>query len=156
VVAREGQGSFHLSPENLGAMRVDIRNTALGPEADLTVKTEAARAALSADQEVQRADGQPAIRIADIRVDRVNHVADSAQSNPGGQNLAGQGGWNQGHGQSALAQNMGQGSNGAGNGGGNGQSAAKAARDAAVLGQGGAQDRRDDRDGLDGRGARYA
>ncbi|WP_336959594.1 hypothetical protein [Sphingobium aquiterrae] len=158
VVAREGQGSFHLSPENLGAMRVDIRNTALGPEADLTVKTEAARAALSADNDLRRAENQPGVRIADIRVDRVNHVADSAQANAGGQNPAGQGGWNQGQGQSqsAQAQNMSQNGNGAGHGGGNAQGAAKALRDAAVIGSGDSQDRRDDRGGRDGRGTRYA
>jgi hypothetical protein len=163
VVAADGQGSFRISPDHLGTMRVDIRNGALGVEADLTVKTEAARAALAADNDLSRGDGQQAVRIADIRVtdsrvDRMNHVADTARSDTSGQNPSGQGGWSQGHGQSALAQNMGQGGTGTGSGtgGGNAQNSPKASRDPAVLGSGDSQDRRDDRSGPDSRGARYA
>ncbi|MDF0540982.1 hypothetical protein PX699_01405 [Sphingobium sp. H39-3-25] len=166
VVAADGQGSFRISPNHLGTMQVDIRNGALGVEADLTVKTEAARAALAADNDLSRGDGQQAVRIADIRladsrVDRMNHVADTARSDTSGQNPSGQGGWSQGHGQSALAQNIGQGGTGSGAGmgsgtGGGAQNTPKVSRDPAVLGSGDSQDRRDDRSGPDSRGARYA
>jgi flagellar hook-length control protein FliK len=162
VAASGGQGSFRLSPQHLGDMRVDIRDGALGTEAAITVKSEAARAALAAEADLARPDPrspdpQSTVRIADIRVDRTASVADAGRSDMGGQSTAGQGGWNQGHGQSALAQGSGQGSGqGGAQGQHRGQAAIKVSPEVTVLGSGDPQDQRGERGGQNGRGARYA
>lgn len=99
LAAGEGRGSFRLSPEHLGPMRVDILPGDGGNEVRLTVETHAAEAALIKDRGQLKADAQlAAVRIGEVTVERVASVADSAPSS------------NQGHGsqQNQGQQNQGQ------------------------------------------------
>jgi hypothetical protein len=108
--AGSGQGTFHLSPPHLGPMRVDVRNGDLGGQVSLTVQTEAAEAALRQDSDKLKTDGQfSGIRISDVRIDRVHHVAEPSRSDTGNnQNNSRDGNANQANGQSMLSQGQGQ------------------------------------------------
>lgn len=157
----QGHGSFNLNSETMGVMRVDLTPGANGMNIRMTVESEAAASALTRDSGRLLQDAQlAAVRIAEVRVDRVAHVAEPARSemNNGqqqGQNAASNGslanmnqnGSQQRGGAAALAgQDLGQGS-----GGGN----AKADAREAVFGDRG----RDDESAaatVGGRRARYA
>jgi flagellar hook-length control protein FliK len=108
--AGSGQGTFHLSPPHLGPMRVDVRNGDLGAQVSLTVQTEAAEAALRQDSDKLKTDGQfSGIRISDVRIDRVHHVAEPSRSDTGNnQNNSRDGNANQANGQSMLSQGQSQ------------------------------------------------
>lgn len=118
----EGQGSFRLSPEHLGAMKVDIRNGAQGTEIRFQVETAQAEAALVQDRGRLQADAQRnALSITDVAVDRVDRIAPGQEGARGESGLAqgnaGNSAWNQGGqgaAQGALAgQSQGQGGNSA-------------------------------------------
>lgn len=160
-----GQGSFRLSPEHLGPMRVDIRHGDLGAEISLTVQTAAAETALRQDSDKLKADAQlSAVRVHEVRVERVHTVAETARSDgTGNQNNGNNNGassWNQGGTQTAFSQSQGQ-SNGSAQanaqGQGNGQQGGrKVSGGDAVLNHAGPSDQRVD-DAQDGvRRARYA
>ena len=103
----EGQGSFRLSPEHLGPMRVDIRTGDQGANVTLTVETKAAEAMLVQDRHLLKADAQlSALRIGDVTVERVAQVAEVARSDSAtGQGTSGQqGGQGQSAQNAALAQ----------------------------------------------------
>jgi hypothetical protein len=81
LAAGSGQGTFRLSPENLGPMRVDVRNGSTGAEVRLTVETEAAKIALDKDSDRLKDDSRlSAIRIADVTVERIQRIAEPARS----------------------------------------------------------------------------
>lgn len=81
LAAGSGQGAFRLSPENLGPMRVDVRNGAAGVEVRLTVETEAAKIALDKDSDWLKDDNRlSAVRIADVTVERVQRIVEPARS----------------------------------------------------------------------------
>uniref|UniRef100_UPI001112FDE7 flagellar hook-length control protein FliK n=1 Tax=Sphingobium phenoxybenzoativorans TaxID=1592790 RepID=UPI001112FDE7 len=161
-----GQGSFRLSPEHLGPMRVDIRHGDLGAEISLTVQTAAAESALRQDSDKLKADAQlSAVRVHEVRVERVHNVAETARSDGagnqnGGNNNGGASSWNQGGTQAAFSQSQGQSGGSAqanAQGQGNGQQGGrKVSGGDAVLNHAGPSDQRGD-DAQDGvRRARYA
>lgn len=105
----EGQGSFRLSPEHLGPMRVDIRSGDQGAKVTLTVETKAAEAMLVQDRHLLKADAQlSALRIGEVTVERVTHIAEPGRSDStSGQSASGQQGNNPQN--AALAQGQSQG-----------------------------------------------
>ncbi len=105
----EGQGSFRLSPEHLGPMRVDIRAGDQGANVTLTVETKAAEAMLVQDRHLLKADAQlSALRIGEVTVERVTHIAEPSRSDSAtGQGTSGQQGNNAQN--AALAQGQSQG-----------------------------------------------
>lgn len=156
-----GQGSFRLSPEHLGPMRVDIRQGDLGAEISLTVQTAAAESALRQDSDALKNDAQlSAVRVHEVRVERVHTVAETARSdtasNQNNGNNGGASSWNQGGTQAAFSQSQGQAQANA-QGQGNGQQGGrKVSGGDAVLNHAGPSDQRTDeaQDGV--RRARYA
>ncbi|MGK2910466.1 MAG: flagellar hook-length control protein FliK [Sphingobium sp.] len=119
----EGHGSFRLSPEHLGPMRVDIRPGDQGASVTLTVETKAAESMLMQDRNILKADAQlAAVKIGDVTVERVAHVHESGRADTATGQGTGQGQGqgqtssqtaSQGHGgdgsnQAALAQGQGQ------------------------------------------------
>ncbi len=104
--AKDGQGRFQISSDQLGPVQVDIRQGAFGAEISLTVASEAAETALRQDSDRLRSDATlSAVRISDVRIERAPHVAEPARSaDTGGQQSASNGGSSQG-----AAQNMNQG-----------------------------------------------
>jgi flagellar hook-length control protein FliK len=104
--AKDGQGRFQISSDQLGPVQVDIRQGAFGAEISLTVASEAAETALRQDSDRLRSDATlSAVRISDVRIERAPHVAEPARSaDTGGQQSASNGGPSQG-----AAQNMSQG-----------------------------------------------
>lgn len=121
----EGHGSFRLSPEHLGPMRVEIRPSDQGANVTLTVETKAAESMLIQDRNVLKADAQLAsVKIGEVTVERVAQVheparADTATGQGTGQGsgqgqsqtssqAASQGNGGQGSNQAALAQGQGQ------------------------------------------------
>ncbi len=105
----EGQGSFRLSPEHLGPMRVEIRAGDQGANVTLTVETKAAEAMLVQDRHLLKADAQlSALRIGEVTVERVTHIAEPGRSDSAtGQGTSGQQGNNAQN--AALAQGQSQG-----------------------------------------------
>lgn len=90
LAASDGQGSFRLSPEHLGPMRVDVRNGEQGAEVRLTVETEAAERVLFQDADRLKSDARhAAVRIADVIVERTHQVAETARSDMGSQSQNG-------------------------------------------------------------------
>lgn len=90
LAAGDGQGSFRLSPEHLGPMRVDVRNGEQGAEVRLTVETEAAERVLSQDADRLKSDARhAAVRIADVIVERSHPVAETARGDTGSQSQNG-------------------------------------------------------------------
>lgn len=110
IAGSDGQGSFRLSPENLGPMRVDIHHGDQGAEIKLTVETDAAQQMLQQDSGKLKADAHlAAVRIADVVVERAHHVAEPARSDaPTSQGNGGQQPQGQTGAQSTLAQGQGQ------------------------------------------------
>lgn len=159
-----GQGSFRLSPEHLGPMRVDIRNGDTGAQVRLTVETQAAETALSQDSDTLRADARlSAIKIGEVTVERVHKLAEPSRSDASnGQNTGGQGNgsslWQQGSAQTGLGQGMDQGQRQAASQqqAGNQQPAGKVSGGETVLGQAESADRVVDDGRGGGRQARYA
>ncbi|MDX3909343.1 MAG: flagellar hook-length control protein FliK [Sphingobium sp.] len=88
----EGHGSFRLSPEHLGPMRVDIRPGEQGSNVTLTVETKAAETMLMQDRNILKADAQlAAVKIGDVTVERVPHVHEPSPSDTAtGQGTGGQ------------------------------------------------------------------
>lgn len=110
-----GHGSFQIASQGLGTVRVDITPGESGAQVQMTVDNEAAQAALVKDQARLVQDAQlAAVKIGEVRVDRVAPAADSQRSdmNNGGQNSSG-------NGQSGTQTSSGQ------NGGHGGQSSAR-------------------------------
>lgn len=94
----EGHGSFRLSPEHLGPMRVDIRPGEQGANVTLTVETKAAESMLMQDRATLKADAQlAAVRIGEVTVERVANVQEPTRADT----ATGQG--NGGHSQSQTA-----------------------------------------------------
>lgn len=159
-----GQGSFRLSPEHLGPMRVDIRNGDTGAQVRLTVETQAAETALSQDSDTLKADARlSAIKIGEVTVERVHKLAEPSRSDASnGQNTGGQGNgsslWQQGSAQAGLGQGMDQGQRQAASQqqAGNQQPAGKVSGGETVLGQAESADRVVDDGRGGGRQARYA
>ncbi|RVT43334.1 flagellar hook-length control protein FliK [Sphingobium algorifonticola] len=80
----DGQGSFRLSPEHLGPMRVDIRAGDQGANVTLTVETKVAEAMLVQDRHLLKADAQlSALRIGEVTVERVAAVSETARADGG-------------------------------------------------------------------------
>lgn len=105
LAAGTGQGSFRLSPENLGPMRVEIRGGDTGSEVRLMVETEAAEAALSKDSDRLKADARlSSIRISDVTVERLPRLSESARSENSAGQQQGQG-QNHGHGSTSSQSN---------------------------------------------------
>lgn len=105
----EGHGSFRLSPEHLGPMRVDIRPGEQGANVTLTVETKAAESMLMQDRATLKADAQlAAVRIGEVTVERVAHVQEPTRTDT----ATGQG--NGGHSQSQTASQGQSGNNGNG------------------------------------------
>lgn len=156
-----GQGSFRLSPEHLGPMRVDIRQGDLGAEISLTVQTAAAESALRQDSDRLKNDAQlSAVRVHEVRVERVHNVAEAARSDGAGNqnngNNSNGSSWSQGSTQAGFAQSQSQ-SQAQAQGQGNGQQGSrKVSGGDAVLNHAGPSDQgvEDTQDGL--RRARYA
>lgn len=161
LAAGTGQGSFRLSPEHLGPMRVDIRQGDLGAEISLTVQTAAAESALRQDSDTLKNDAQlSAVRVHEVRVERVHNVAEAARSDSAGNqnnsNNNNGSSWNQGGTQTGFAQSQSQ-SQAQTQGQGNGQQGSrKVSGGDAVLNHAGPSDQgvEDTQDGL--RRARYA
>lgn len=161
LAAGTGQGSFRLSPEHLGPMRVDIRQGDLGAEISLTVQTAAAESALRQDSDTLKNDAQlSAVRVHEVRVERVHNVAEAARSDGAGNQNNGNNNngssWNQGGTQTGFAQSQSQ-SQAQTQGQGNGQQGSrKVSGGDAVLNHAGPSDQgvEDTQDGL--RRARYA
>lgn len=87
--AGTGQGSFRLSPEHLGPMRVNIRPGEAGSVVTMTVETKAAENALVKDKGALQADARLAgADIADVKIERVTALADP----PRGETMPQQGG----------------------------------------------------------------
>lgn len=161
VAAGNGQGSFQMSPEALGPIRVDITQTDLGAQIQMTVQSEAAQVALDGERDRLIRDAQLAsVRIADVRVDRVSQVGDSARSdmNSQQQNSGQQSGafsqtMNQNNGQHQRGAAFAAGAQDFGNG--SGRNMPKAPGDAAVSTDGAGAERSGERS-TSARRARYA
>lgn len=110
MASNPGHGSFRIASPTLGTVQVEIAPGADGADVRMTVDNEAAQAALSKDQARLVQDAQmAAVRIGDVRIDRIAPAAD-AQRGDMGQN-GGQNGQNQGgqQAQAAFGQSGGQG-----------------------------------------------
>lgn len=159
----EGRGSFRLSPENLGPMRVDIRPGEQGANVTLTVETKAAESMLMQDRNLLKADAQlAAVKIDDVTVQRVAHVHEPSRADTAtGQ---GTGGQPQSQTQTSSQGQSGQGSNNAALAQGQNQSGQngnnprnhKVSSDAAVSSQAEPRGAGDGRISDDTRRARYA
>ncbi|MEO8722397.1 MAG: flagellar hook-length control protein FliK [Sphingobium sp.] len=94
----QGRGSFNLNSETMGAMRVDLTPGATGMDVRMTVESEAAATALTRDSGRLLQDAQlSAVRIGEVRIDKVAHVAEPTRSEMGngqqqGQNASSNGG----------------------------------------------------------------
>ncbi|MBB6123777.1 hypothetical protein [Sphingobium subterraneum] len=128
VSTSNGHGSFQLASITLGQMRVELTPGTSGTDIHLTVDNAAAEAALNADRGRLVQDAQlAAVRIGEVRIDRVAHIGEPQGGNLGnGSQGQGSNGGSQTGGQSATQQNAGQ---------GNGQSARQNAE--AAFGQNG-------------------
>lgn len=118
MAAGTGQGSFRLSPPNLGPMHVAISQGDSGVAIKLTVETMAAETALKQDSSQLKADAQlAALRVSDVTVERVHRVHEPSATDSSSQGNAGQnsqssffqqGNWGGGQAQAALSQGQGQ------------------------------------------------
>lgn len=82
VASNPGQGSFRIASEQLGGVQVDIRPGAHGSDIRMTVDSEAAHLALTKDQGRLLEDAQlSAVRLGDVRIDRVSAPAESQRGN---------------------------------------------------------------------------
>ncbi len=110
----QGRGSFQIASASLGAVRVDILPGAEGSHVRLTAETEAAQVALVRDKDRLVQDAHmAAIRISEVRIDRMAPVSESQRS--AASHDDGQQGSNA---QAGFTQNSGQnGQQGAGQGG---------------------------------------
>ncbi|AUW57971.1 hypothetical protein C1T17_07490 [Sphingobium sp. SCG-1] len=159
----EGHGSFRLSPENLGPMRVDIRPGEQGANVTLTVETKAAESMLMQDRNLLKADAQlAAVKIDEVTVQRVAHVHEPSRADTAtGQ---GTGGQSQSQTQTSSQGQSGQGSNNAALAQGQNQSGQngnnprnhKVSSDATVSSQAEPRDTADSRSSDTTRRARYA
>lgn len=165
ISASNGQGSFHMRPEGLGPIRVDITQGAQGAHVRMLVESETTQMSLMQDSGKLIREAQlSSVRIADVQVDRVAHVGE-AQRTDTGQNPQQQNPSSGGNGssaQAAMGQNAGQQQRGGGlgmagqdAGGGSGRNAPKAANETAVSRDTG-RDASAGTTGTGGRGARYA
>ncbi|MGE4431721.1 MAG: hypothetical protein AB7E05_13370 [Sphingobium sp.] len=124
-----GRGSFQISSPGLGAVRVDITPGTQGSDIRLTAETEAAQIALMKDKGRLVHDAQiAAVRIGELRIDRMPSVSESQRGETGHEGQGHGGGSGQGAGQN-MGQNAGQ------NGGQGGQSGARADMGGASSGQ---------------------
>ena len=107
------QGRFQINADQLGPVQVDIRQGSEGAAVHMTVASEAAEMALRQDSDRLKLDaGLSAVRIAEVKIDRVPHVSEPSRADSAGQQSsqqqsqqsAGQGGtaW------ANNGQNMGQ------------------------------------------------
>jgi len=79
-----GRGSFQIASPNLGAVRVDIMPGADGSDIRLTAETEAAQVALIRDKGRLVQDAHlAAIRIGEVRIDRVTQAGESQRGESG-------------------------------------------------------------------------
>lgn len=154
--AGDGRGSFRLSPEHLGPMRVDLRPVDDGVAIHLSVEVEEAAAILSRESTHLKAEAQATgLRVADVAVERVRTVHEPARADSGTQTGAQSQG--QPHQQSSGWSQAAAGQSGTANGQGGGQSLPrKASSDGAVLNH--AEPREQGSEGAEGgtRRARYA
>lgn len=169
--AGTGQGSFRLSPEHLGPLRVDIRRDDTGMQVQMTVETQAAEAALSRDSDSLKNDARlSALHISDVKIERAPRLVDAPRNDAAGtgngqhsapwsQGSSGQGmqagtGQGQASGQGAQAQTNGQATSGQSSGGQ--QNAGKFSGQHAVIRNNGTSDQSTDDGSGDVRRARYA
>ncbi|TNE42374.1 MAG: flagellar hook-length control protein FliK [Sphingomonadales bacterium] len=110
MASNPGHGSFRIASPTLGMVQVEIAPGTDGADVRMTVDNEAAQAALSKDQARLVQDAQmAAVRIGDVRIDRIAPAADTQRGDMG-QN-GGQNGQNSGgqQAQASFAQSGGQG-----------------------------------------------
>src|SRR3546814_6945576 len=114
VSANGVQGRFQINADQLGAVQVDIRQGSEGAAVSLTVASEAAEMALRQDSDRLRIDaGLSAVRIAEVKIERMPHVAEAAKADSANQQQSSQQQGSQGanawanHGQN-MAQSQGQ------------------------------------------------
>lgn len=162
VSAQGGHGSFRLATQTLGEMRVELTPGAQGTDVRMLVDNDDAKAALDAASGQLTQDAQlSAVRIGEVRVDRVAASADARgtenqgqQQSQGNQSFSASGQQaGQGQGQSsrqALDAALSQGN------GGNGGSQPKASGSSAVNQDTARGEPSTRADGLDDRRARYA
>ncbi len=108
IGANPGHGSFRLDSRTMGTVQVSIAPGTDGANVHMTVDNEAAQAALTKDQTRLVQDAQlAAVRIGELRIDRVAPAADAQRGDMGngGQN----GGSGQQGAQPSFAQTGGQG-----------------------------------------------
>ena len=82
VASNPGQGRFRIASEQLGGVQVDIRPGTHGSDIRMTVDSEAGHLALMKDQGRLMEDAQlAAVRLGDVRIDRVSAPAESQRGN---------------------------------------------------------------------------
>ena len=108
--ANGAQGRFQINADQLGPVQVDIRQGSDGAAVSLTVASEAAEMALRQDSDRLRLDaGLSAVRIAEVKIDRMPHVAEAARSDGASQQQSSQQQGSQGaSGWANNSQNMAQ------------------------------------------------
>ena len=108
--ANGAQGRFQINADQLGPVQVDIRQGSDGAAVSLTVASEAAEMALRQDSDRLRLDaGLSAVRIAEVKIDRMPHVAEAARSDGANQQQSPQQQGSQGaNGWANNSQNMAQ------------------------------------------------
>ena len=112
--ANGAQGRFQINADQLGAVQVDIRQGSDGAAVSLTVASEAAEMALRQDSDRLRLDaGLSAVRIAEVKIERMPHVAEAARADGANQQQSSQ---QQGSQQQGSQQQGSQGANGWANG----------------------------------------
>lgn len=116
--ANGAEGRFQIHADKLGTVQVDIRQHADGAAVNLTVASEGAEQALRQDSDRLRLDaGLSAVRIADVKIERVSPVAEAARPDGPGQQTSQQqshqhqstqtSAWH--HGNQDMSQSQGQG-----------------------------------------------
>ncbi|BAI97912.1 hypothetical protein Sj15T_23220 [Sphingobium sp. TA15] len=89
--ANGAQGRFQINADQLGAVQVDIRQGSEGAAVSLTVASEAAEMALRQDSDRLRIDaGLSAVRIAEVKIERMPHVAEAAKADSANQQQSSQ------------------------------------------------------------------
>jgi len=84
--ANGAQGRFQINADQLGPVQVDIRQGSDGAAVSLTVASEAAEMALRQDSDRLRLDASlSAVRIAEVKIERTPHVADTARADSANQ-----------------------------------------------------------------------
>lgn len=113
--ANGAQGRFQINATQLGPVQVDIQQGVDGAAVSLTVANEAAEMALRQDSERLKLDsGLTAMRINEVRIERIPHVSEVARADTVGHQNGQQsqsqshGGQAQAQGQATGGQNMGQ------------------------------------------------